>query len=96
MRRGTSIENRFVRTSTLATFVDVTILPDHVCPRRTTGEENRTAIMRGGASFAATAGDGIGDVAPNAAREATTEARAHAPSAHARSTAQNLRPAIVS
>jgi hypothetical protein len=52
------MEKRFVRTSTLATFVDVMILPDHVSPRSTSGAENRIAAMRGAASPAVTGGVG--------------------------------------
>jgi len=64
-RRGTSIEKRFVRTSTLATFVVVTIVPDQVCPRRTSLVEKCIPKIRGGAWFAATAGAGSTVLLPN-------------------------------
>lgn len=65
LRRGTSIENRLVRTSTLATLVVVTIRPAHVWPRRMSLPENRIAKMRGGASLDAELGDASAGPAPN-------------------------------
>ena len=44
---GTSIENRFVRTSMLATFVPVTNSPEKRSPRRTSSDEN---ALRGSAA----------------------------------------------
>jgi len=53
--RGTSMENRFERTSRLATLVPVTKFPLQTPPRATSSDENRIATMRGG-SFARSIG----------------------------------------
>lgn len=56
--RGTSIENKFVRTSTLATFVPVTNSPDHRLPRTISSDEKCIASIFGRALLEATKGEG--------------------------------------
>jgi hypothetical protein len=92
VRRGTLMENKFVRTSTLATLVEVTIVPVHVCPRRTSAPENRMAKMRGGASPDATAGVGSARASPKLTFDGTaTPCAAQAASAQAETAAMARR-----
>jgi|SRR5579862_717208 len=58
LRFGTLIEKRFVRTSTLATLLPVTIAPDQRWPRRTSSEENRMPKICGGAALGSIGGVG--------------------------------------
>src|ERR1700723_1932597 len=69
------MENRFVRTSTLATFVPVTNHPDQCSPRRTSSEEKRTPRIRGAASFGSTLGVGSAESAPTIPLAGTRGAR---------------------
>jgi hypothetical protein len=87
-RRGASIENKLVRTSTLATLDPVTNSPDQRRPRGTLSDEKCIASKRGGAEFASIRGVGIGCGAPTdthagtgnscAAQPANPSANAHA------------------
>src|SRR5579863_5450040 len=65
------MENKLVRTSTLATSVPVTNQPDQCSPRRTSSEEKRIPRIFGGASFGSTLGVGSAESAPTIALAGT-------------------------
>ncbi|MBV8490494.1 MAG: hypothetical protein JO199_08195, partial [Candidatus Eremiobacteraeota bacterium] len=79
-----SIENKLVRTSTLATFVGVTIHPDQWVPRRTSRLEKRIATISGGAALGRSGTVSVNGAEPiDVSGGSPGACAAHAPTTHA-------------